>query len=28
VAQTRERYLTAYQRLVGKPLFHRKARNE
>jgi phosphoribosylaminoimidazole-succinocarboxamide synthase len=28
VAQTRERYLIAYQRLVGKPLFHRKARNE
>ena len=28
VLQTRERYLTAYQRLVGKPLFHRKARNE
>jgi phosphoribosylaminoimidazole-succinocarboxamide synthase len=28
VAQTRERYLTAYLRLVGKPLFHRKARNE
>src|SRR6202048_3156576 len=28
VSQTRERYLTAYQRLVGKPLFHRKARNE
>jgi phosphoribosylaminoimidazole-succinocarboxamide synthase len=28
VAQTRERYLTAYERLVGKPLFHRKARNE
>jgi phosphoribosylaminoimidazole-succinocarboxamide synthase len=28
VAQTRERYLTAYQRLVGKPLFPRKARNE
>jgi phosphoribosylaminoimidazole-succinocarboxamide synthase len=28
VAQTRDRYLTAYQRLVGKPLFHRKARNE
>ncbi len=28
VAQTRERYLTAYQRLVGKPFFHRKARNE
>jgi phosphoribosylaminoimidazole-succinocarboxamide synthase len=26
--QTRDRYLTAYQRLVGKPLFHRKARNE
>jgi phosphoribosylaminoimidazole-succinocarboxamide synthase len=28
VAQTRDRYLTAYERLVGKPLFHRKARNE
>ena len=28
VAQTRERYLTAYQRLVGKPLFPRKPRNE
>jgi phosphoribosylaminoimidazole-succinocarboxamide synthase len=28
VFQTRERYLTAYQRLVGKPLFPRKARNE
>jgi phosphoribosylaminoimidazole-succinocarboxamide synthase len=28
VAQTRERYLTAYERLVGKPLFPRKARNE
>ena len=28
VAQTRDRYLTAYQRLVGKPLFPRKARNE
>ncbi len=28
VAQTRQRYLTAYQRLVGKPLFPRKARNE
>jgi phosphoribosylaminoimidazole-succinocarboxamide synthase len=28
VFQTRARYLTAYQRLVGKPLFHRKARNE
>jgi phosphoribosylaminoimidazole-succinocarboxamide synthase len=28
VAQTRERYLTAYLRLVGKPLFPRKARNE
>jgi len=28
VAQTRERYLTAYQRLVGKPLFPPKARNE
>ncbi len=28
VAQTRERYLTAYQRLVGKPLFPKKARNE
>jgi phosphoribosylaminoimidazole-succinocarboxamide synthase len=27
-AQTRERYLTAYQRLVGKPLFPPKARNE
>ena len=25
VAQTRERYLTAYQRLVGKPLFPPKA---
>jgi phosphoribosylaminoimidazole-succinocarboxamide synthase len=28
VFQTRDRYLTAYQRLVGKPLFRRKARNE
>jgi phosphoribosylaminoimidazole-succinocarboxamide synthase len=28
VAQTRERYLTAYERLVGKPLFPPKARNE
>ncbi|TMB86568.1 MAG: phosphoribosylaminoimidazolesuccinocarboxamide synthase, partial [Chloroflexi bacterium] len=28
VAQTPERYLTAYQRLVGKPLFPPKARNE
>jgi len=28
VAQTRERYLTAYQRIVGKPLFPPKARNE
>jgi phosphoribosylaminoimidazole-succinocarboxamide synthase len=28
VAQTRERYLTAYQRLVGKPLYPPKARNE
>jgi phosphoribosylaminoimidazole-succinocarboxamide synthase len=28
VAQTRARYLTAYQRLVGKPLFPRKPRNE
>ena len=28
VAQTRERYLTAYLRLVGKPLFPPKARNE
>ncbi|HEY8854988.1 MAG TPA: phosphoribosylaminoimidazolesuccinocarboxamide synthase [Candidatus Dormibacteraeota bacterium] len=28
VFQTRDRYLTAYQRLVGKPFFHRKARNE
>jgi len=28
VAQTRERYLTAYQKLVGKPLFPQKARNE
>jgi phosphoribosylaminoimidazole-succinocarboxamide synthase len=28
VAQTRLRYLTAYQRIVGKPLFPRKARNE
>jgi phosphoribosylaminoimidazole-succinocarboxamide synthase len=28
VAQTRERYLTAYHRLVGKPLFRPKARNE
>jgi phosphoribosylaminoimidazole-succinocarboxamide synthase len=27
-AQTRERYLIAYQRLVGKPLFPPKARNE
>jgi phosphoribosylaminoimidazole-succinocarboxamide synthase len=28
VAQTRERYLTAYQKLVGKPLFPPKPRNE
>jgi phosphoribosylaminoimidazole-succinocarboxamide synthase len=28
IAQTRERYLTAYHRLVGKPLFPRKPRNE
>ena len=28
VAQTRERYLTAYHRLTGKPLFRPKARNE
>ena len=28
VMQTRLRYLTAYQRLVGKPLFPRKPRNE
>jgi phosphoribosylaminoimidazole-succinocarboxamide synthase len=28
VAQTRERYLTAYLRLVGKPLFPKKPRNE
>jgi len=28
VAQTRVRYLTAYQRLVGKPLFPPKPRNE
>jgi phosphoribosylaminoimidazole-succinocarboxamide synthase len=28
VAQTRERYLTAYQLLVGKPLFPPKPRNE
>jgi phosphoribosylaminoimidazole-succinocarboxamide synthase len=28
VAQTRERYLLAYQKLVGKPLFPPKARNE
>jgi phosphoribosylaminoimidazole-succinocarboxamide synthase len=28
VAQTRLRYLTAYLRLVGKPLFPRKPRNE
>ena len=28
VAQTRERYLTAYRRLVGKPLFPPKPRNE
>ena len=28
VAQTRERYLTAYQRLVGKSLFPPKPRNE
>ncbi|TME68311.1 MAG: phosphoribosylaminoimidazolesuccinocarboxamide synthase [Chloroflexi bacterium] len=28
VAQTRLRYLTAYQRVVGKELFPRKARNE
>ena len=27
-AQTRERYLTAYHRLVGKPLFPPKPRNE
>ena len=28
VTQTRLRYLTAYQKIVGKPLFPRKARNE
>jgi phosphoribosylaminoimidazole-succinocarboxamide synthase len=28
VEQTRERYLTAYQRLVGKPLFPPRPRNE
>jgi phosphoribosylaminoimidazole-succinocarboxamide synthase len=28
VAQTRERYLTAYHKLVGKPLFPPKPRNE
>jgi phosphoribosylaminoimidazole-succinocarboxamide synthase len=28
VAQTRERYLAAYQKLVGKPLFPPKPRNE
>jgi hypothetical protein len=28
MAQTRERYLTAYHRLVGKPLFPPKPRNE
>jgi len=28
VTQTRIRYMTAYERLVGKPLFPRKARNE
>src|SRR5260370_10824606 len=28
VAQTPERYLTAYHRLVGKPLFPPRARNE
>ncbi|MFI5281568.1 MAG: phosphoribosylaminoimidazolesuccinocarboxamide synthase [Candidatus Dormibacterales bacterium] len=28
VEQTRQRYLTAYQRLVGKPLFPPKPRNE
>ena len=28
VMQTRDRYLTAYQRLVGKPLFPAKARTE
>jgi phosphoribosylaminoimidazole-succinocarboxamide synthase len=28
VAQTRDRYLTAYHRLVGKPLFPPKPRNE
>jgi phosphoribosylaminoimidazole-succinocarboxamide synthase len=28
VAQTRDRYLTAYHRLVGKPLYPPKARNE
>ena len=28
VQQTRLRYLTAYQRIVGKPLFPRKPRNE
>jgi phosphoribosylaminoimidazole-succinocarboxamide synthase len=28
VMQTRDRYLTAYLRLVGKPLFPKKARNE
>jgi phosphoribosylaminoimidazole-succinocarboxamide synthase len=28
VAQTRDRYLTAYQRIVGKPLFPPRERNE
>ncbi len=28
VAQTRERYLTAYQRIVGKPLFPPRERNQ
>ncbi len=28
VAQTRDRYLTAYQRIVGRPLFPPKERNE
>jgi phosphoribosylaminoimidazole-succinocarboxamide synthase len=28
VAQTRDRYLNAYLKLVGKPLFPPKARNE
>lgn len=28
VAQTRERYLTAYQRIVGKPLFPPRERND